>query len=153
MTSYEVNRIPGLSRKKCYYGEAPYILLLRVVKKLTPLWCVNLEICILNYPSEPRLWIRVNVERQGSLPSLALPSVIRRQALAGRILPLLFKTMFSLVFRYRCMQSISGDQKIEYFRSNPYFTDKNRTFYYKTCNFGKNLSGQDIMLLFFRHIK
>ena len=96
---------------------------------------------------------RVDVERQGSLPSLALPSVIRRQALAGRILPLLFKTMFSLVFRYRCMQSISGDQKIEYFWSNPYFTDKNRTFYYKTCNFGKNLSGQDIILSFFRHIK
>ena len=29
--------------------------LLGVVKKLTPLLCVNLEICILNYPSEPRL--------------------------------------------------------------------------------------------------
>ena len=97
---------------------------------------------------------RVDVERQGSLPSLALPSVIRRQALAGRILLLLFIiTTFSLVFRYRCMQSISGDQKIEYFWSNPYFTDKNRTFYFKTFNFGKNLFGQDIMLLCFRHIK
>ena len=52
--------------------------------------------------------ITVDVERQGSLPSLALPSVIRRQALAGRILPLLFKNTFSLVFHYRCMQDISG---------------------------------------------
>ena len=36
--------------------------LLRVVKKLSPLLCVNLKKCILNYPSEPRLWKRVNME-------------------------------------------------------------------------------------------
>ena len=113
----------------------------------------NFVFGLCNMASRNQDMTRVDVERQGSLPSLALPSVIRRQALAGRILPLLFKTMFSLVFRYRCMQSISGDRNIEYFWSNPYFTDKNRTFYYKTCNFGKNLSGQDIMISFFRHIK
>ena len=28
--------------------------LLGVVKKLTPLLCINLKLCILNYPSEPR---------------------------------------------------------------------------------------------------
>ena len=74
---------------------------------------------------------RVDVERQGSFPFLALPSVVRRQALAGRILPLLFETAIFLVFHERCMQSISGGWKIEYFLNNPYFTDKNCTFYYK----------------------
>ena len=35
--------------------ETSFMYLLGVVKKLTPLLCVNLEIFILNYPSEPML--------------------------------------------------------------------------------------------------
>ena len=38
------------------------LILARSGKKLTPLLCVNLEIRLLNYPSEPRLWKHFNME-------------------------------------------------------------------------------------------